>query len=261
MAFKNLQIGIQSRQRKLSHIRNPAHIKKVSGVLPMPIKTGYFQILTAALIWGTIGVFARWSGLTPLELSFFRLIVAGLAMYALLPREERLLIFSTREWLPVFLCGVLFAVDCLLFFSALQLTTISNAVIPYNIQPVFIALLTPVFFREKLELKSILAFLLSLGGVGLLLVPSVVSLSFADLTGISLALAGALLLAVIALTVRSLRIGAFTFVYYEMLIASLFSPVVAAATGYFLFGEVISPYTVVGCLLIILNGVYIVWRD
>lgn len=227
----------------------------------MPIKTGYFQILTAALIWGTIGVFARWSGLTPLELSFFRLIVAGLAMYALLPREERLLIFSTREWLPVFLCGVLFAVDCLLFFSALQLTTISNAVIPYNIQPVFIALLTPVFFREKLELKSILAFLLSLGGVGLLLVPSVVSLSFADLTGISLALAGALLLAVIALTVRSLRIGAFTFVYYEMLIASLFSPVVAAATGYFLFGEVISPYTVVGCLLIILNGVYIVWRD
>jgi len=278
----------------------------------MQSKDGYYKVLLAAVIWGTIGAFARWSGLNPLELSFLRLSVASLAMFAFLPREQRLVILHAREYLPVFLCGIMFAVDCLLFFYALQLTTISNAVIPYNTQPVFITLLTPLFFKERLERGVIIAFILSLTGVGLLLAPSIVSLSLRDVAGIIFALAGALLLSVIALIAKRVNIGATTFVYYEMLIASVcllpffrisspltaksvaiviciglvhtaigyvfyydglrkvkiqyaitlsyFAPVVAGVTGYFLFGEAIGGYTIVGGLLIILNGLLVLFR-
>ncbi|MGB4290252.1 MAG: EamA family transporter [Dethiobacteria bacterium] len=55
-------------------------------------------MLLAAVIWGTMGAFARWSALSPLELSFFRLVSATLALFFLLPREQRFSYFYSTEY-------------------------------------------------------------------------------------------------------------------------------------------------------------------
>jgi drug/metabolite transporter (DMT)-like permease len=277
----------------------------------MKIQSGYLKIVLAAFIWGTIGVFARWSGLSPLGLSFFRLLFATVTLSLILPRDQRLMIGYTKEYLLIFFSGILFALDSVFFFVALQRTTMSNAVFPYYMQPVILALLTSVFLKEKLE-HCILAFTFSLGGVALLLAPSVMKFSYTDLTGVGFALAGALCLSVIALFVKVVHVHASTFVYYEMLIASAcllpfikvhatpsinsllmagviglvhtalayiiyydglktvkiqyaatltyFAPVVAAAAGYFIFRESVSFYTVAGGLLIVINGIFVIFK-
>ncbi len=277
----------------------------------MPIKHGYLQVLLAAFIWGTIGAFARWSGLTPLELSFLRLLFAVLTLSFVLPRKKDFVIFYLRDCLLIAFCGILFAVDCLLFFHALQLTTLSNAVFPYSLQPAFVGVLTPVFLKEKVEFKFVLAFTLSLAGLGILLLPSIVNLSYADLNGLILALTGAFCLSLITLITRFININVYRFVYYEMLIAvfcllpfmkmkstlafpnwlavitigvvhtalayvyyyeglkkvkiqygvtlGYFAPVVASLTGLFLFGEAISTFTILGGLLVIINGIIVIF--
>ncbi|MDW7650466.1 MAG: DMT family transporter [Bacillota bacterium] len=187
----------------------------------MHIETGYAKVLAASFIWGTLGAFARWSGLLPFELSFFRLLVAALTLFAVLPREQRLIIFYTRQYPLVFISGLLFAVDCLLFFHALKLTTLSNAVLPYNMQPVIIAVLAPVFLRESLRPVHIRALVLSLVGLGLLIYPSLTALSYQDLLGLTLALGGAFCLSVIALIIKALDVRASTFVYYMTVIATV----------------------------------------
>lgn len=185
----------------------------------MRIQTGYLKVLAAAFIWGTLGAFARWSGLTPFELSFFRLLITAFALFTVLPREQRILIFHTKAYPLIFLSGILFAVDCLLFFHALELTTLSNAVLPYNVQPVFIALLAPVFFQEKLRRTHIGALFIALTGLSLLLYPSLAALSYNDMLGIAFAVGGALCLSLIALITKALDIPASTFVYYMTVIA------------------------------------------
>lgn len=288
----------------------------------MQVKPGYLKILLASFIWGTMGAFARWSGMSPLELSFFRLVVAGLSLSLILPRRQPLNINSANDCLLLCLCGVLFAVDCLLFFHALRLTTLSNAVFPYSMQPVFIAVLSPLFFKEeKPDLKNFLAFALSFTGLGILLFPAMASLSYSDLGGVSLALGGAFLLSIITLLTRALRVNASTFVLYEMLVAALclmpfmtplmtplvrmestlsgrsltmviiiglvhtslayilyydglktvkmqygvtlayFAPVVASLTGFFFFQEAITVYTVAGGLLIVINGLIVIFKS
>jgi len=187
----------------------------------MKVKSGHYKILLSAFIWGTMGAFARWSGLNPLELSFFRLLIASLTLYAFLPRDQRLLIFSTQEYFALCLAGILFAGDCVLFFYALKLTTISNAVLPYNMQPLFIAVLAPIFFKEKMDAKCVLAFFVSLIGVAMLVLPPIVRLSYQDVLGIAYSFIGAFLLSVIAVIVKKVHINALTFVYYEMVIAAL----------------------------------------
>lgn len=187
----------------------------------MKIKTGYLKVLAAAIIWGTIGAFARWSALTPLELSFFRLVTATCALFFLLPRKQRFSFFYTREYLPLCFAGILFALDTILYFNAFQLTTLGNAVLPYNLQPVFMAVLSPLLLKEKTDPKNILLFALSLLGVSIMLVPCLVRLSYSDAAGIGFSLGGAFCLSLIALIARHLRMNAITFVYYTMFTASL----------------------------------------
>ncbi|PKM83169.1 MAG: hypothetical protein CVU88_02940 [Firmicutes bacterium HGW-Firmicutes-13] len=279
----------------------------------MKNKSGYFKVLSASFIWGTIGAFARWSEFTPVELSFFRLLTAGLTLSLILPREQRLLIFYTKHYLLIFFSGILFALDTLLFFNALHLTTMSNAVLPYNMQPVFMAVLTPLFFKEKIKSRYILSFTFSLAGVGILLIPSIVNLSHTDAAGIGCALAGAFFLSIIALIAKFLNIQSITFVYYKMIIATLcllpfirmkstltlhslviifvlglvhtalayilyydglktvkiqhvvaltyFIPVVAALTGLFLFHEAVTVYIIFGGLLIVVNGIAVLFKN
>ena len=184
------------------------------------MKSGYFKMIMVGFIWGTIGAFARWSGLPPLELTFLRFLLAAIALFFLAPRYERLLAFSKRDCILILFAGLLFVADSILFFMALRLTTISNAVIPYYMQPVFIVILTPVLFKERQEAKCYQALLLSLAGLGILLLPSLINLSYNDMAGIGLALAGAFLLSLIALINKIINIHPFVFVYYKMVIAT-----------------------------------------
>lgn len=185
----------------------------------MRLQRGYLKVVAAALIWGTIGAFARWSGLNPLELSFFRLLIAGFVLSLLLPPSRRRSALAGKGYLLLFLAGVLFAADSLFFFWALQLTTITNAVLPYNIQPVMIALLAPCFLKERPERGLIPVLLVSLLGLLILVFPTLSEYSRSDLAGIGLALAGTFFLSVITLITRLLKVDAATFVYYEMFIA------------------------------------------
>ncbi|NLY37943.1 MAG: DMT family transporter [Firmicutes bacterium] len=191
----------------------------------------------------------------------------------------------------------------------MQLTTITNAVLPYNIQPVMIALLAPFILKEKLERGLIPVLLLSLLGLLILVFPTLSEYSRSDLAGIGLALAGTFFLSVITLITRLLKADAATFVYYEMFIAvfcllpflkpsrlldwralvmaaviglvhtalgyilyydglgetkmqyaatlTYITPVTAVLTGYLFFREEISPYAIIGGVLIMANSIMV----
>lgn len=184
-------------------------------------RSGYFKVSLAAFFWGTIGVFTRWSGLPPLELAFYRVLIACLALFLILPRRERLLILHTKHSLLIILAGILFALDILLYFHSIKLTSLSNASLPYNMQPVFMALLAALILNEEMKARYVFFFIFSVVGVGILLTPSLINISYADIAGIGYALTGALLLAIIAIISRTINIEAITFVYYQMLIATI----------------------------------------
>ncbi|NLN07381.1 MAG: DMT family transporter [Firmicutes bacterium] len=187
----------------------------------MQLQKGYFYLYLAALIWGSLGVFARLSGMPPVELAFYRLFLAGLFLSCFLPRGKRLATGGLRSYLLNCGAGVLFAVDCLCFFHALRLTTLSNTVFPYNMQPVFMMMLSRLFAGEKNTPGSMRFVCVALFGLVLLFLPSFVTASLADILGLGLSLAGSFCLAVAALIARRLTVSALVFVYYEIVVAAL----------------------------------------
>lgn len=119
-------------------------------------------ILLAGSLWGSIGLFVRalsGTGLSSLQLVFLRSVVTavGLFFYLLLFRREALKIKWRDIWvfLGTGILSILFFSVC--YFSTIQMSSLSVAAVLLYTSPVFVMLLSLVFFREKLTGKKLLA--------------------------------------------------------------------------------------------------------
>jgi len=151
---------------------------------------GYGEIITAMLIWGSVGIFVRIADQPAATIVFVRVLTAFLvlALFALLRKGTFSLGGHGR--LAV-LSGIFIAANWLFFFKSIQTTTIGNAVLTYYMAPVLAILWARLFLHERLERRFFQA--LPLAGIGILLMASEyeISLSSNDFLGILFGLAGA----------------------------------------------------------------------
>ncbi|HEX6307237.1 MAG TPA: DMT family transporter [Longimicrobiales bacterium] len=130
---------------------------------------GAALVLGAASLWATFGIFAKYlyeAGFAPLELASVRAAVgfAGIALIGL-ARVQRLRV--PLRALPFFAAyGILgFAFFELVFFAALERTTVSIAVALLYTAPAFVVLLSALIWHERLDRVRAVALALVLGGV------------------------------------------------------------------------------------------------
>lgn len=187
------------------------------------VQDGYVKVMFSCFIWGTIGAFARWSGSDPLTISFLRCAIASLALYGYFYwNKHRILVPDRKSLLLVCLSGLFNAAGNIFFFSAIGMATLSHTLFVYYLGPVFIVILAPVYLKESLDIKSLLALFISLGGFLLILFSSQGVSITQELRGLLLAFAGAVcfsMMMVIAKAVK--RVDALTFTFFQMMIASL----------------------------------------
>lgn len=118
-------------------------------------------------IFGTIGLFVRAVDLPSAQLAMLR----GAAGAALL-----LLFALLRRWRPcsarlrkdtpiLFLSGAALGFNWMLLYEAYRFTTLANATVCYYMAPVFLTLLSPLLFRETLNLRRGLCILAAVAGL------------------------------------------------------------------------------------------------
>lgn len=128
-----------------------------------------FLIILAACLWGTMGLFVRRlgaMGLSAMEIVEIRSILAALI---LLPgtalKDRKLLSIRPKNLLPLAGSGVLSIVFFnFCYFSTIAIMNLSAAAILLYTSPIFVMLMSLVFFREKLTLKKLLALALAFAG-------------------------------------------------------------------------------------------------
>jgi drug/metabolite transporter (DMT)-like permease len=128
----------------------------------------YLKLLLTAIFWG--GTFVAGRSLAqnvgPFSAAFFRFAVASLFLVFLTWKAEgKFSVLKKRQLLPVLLLG-LTGVFCynLFFFKGLRIIEASRAAIIIANNPIFIALFSAVFFKEKLNSLKITGILISVSG-------------------------------------------------------------------------------------------------
>ncbi len=128
----------------------------------------YFKLLLTAFFWGGTFVAGRVLGenVGPFSAAFLRFAVATIMLAAIVWQQEgRLPRLAGSQRLPVVLLGLtgVFAYNAF-FFKGLQLISAGRASLVIALNPVFIALLSAWFYREKLTPVKIAGILLSVTG-------------------------------------------------------------------------------------------------
>ena len=136
---------------------------------------GYTMVAGAAASWGLWALFLRRAearGPIPPELeSTVALLALTLVSGATMRRDRSPAKAPLRAWLGVVWLGVTDALNVVLFFRAIQLTTVAVAVLTHYLAPILVALGAPLVLGEKVSRRTFVAVFVSLAGLVLLLDP------------------------------------------------------------------------------------------
>ena len=144
---------------------------------PARALSGYLGVAAAAAGWGSWGLLLRLAEraqpvapqlTTLLVMSTMFVVVLPLAWRATRRRATRR---PAREWALLAVFGVTDAGNAVLFFAALQTTSVSVAVLTHYAAPLFIAVSAPLVLAERRHPQTLPAVLLGFAGLLLLLAP------------------------------------------------------------------------------------------
>jgi len=135
---------------------------------------GYLKIITAILIWSSLGIFIRKSGLPNTAIIFYQSAIAGILQLLILTftgqiKDGVASCKSAKSILILLLVPASFLINSLLFYFAFTHTTIANAVLTHYTAPIFVALTAPLFLNEKTVKRTWFAIILSSVGLWLIL--------------------------------------------------------------------------------------------
>lgn len=130
---------------------------------------GPFLVVLAAVFWGSMGIFVRRLtslGFTSLQITSARLTLGALVFCAILLVRDPSLFRISRKDIPLFLSigllSVLFFTLC--YFTAITMMPLSTAAILLYTSPIWIMLMSVIFFHENLTGRKILALCLAFCG-------------------------------------------------------------------------------------------------
>lgn len=135
---------------------------------------GYLKIISAILIWSSLGIFLRKIEVSTIRIIFYPSVVAGILQLIILLISGEIkkplnLEQKMRSLLVLALMPLFSLSNTFLFFFAYRHTTISNAVFTHYTAPIFVALMAPVFLKEMTQKKIWVAIIFSSIGLWLTL--------------------------------------------------------------------------------------------
>lgn len=168
----------------------------------------YIKLVTAMLIFGSIGAFVRYIPLPSSIVAFFRAFI-GIAFLGVifLTKSTKLSASAIKKnglWL--LLSGAAIGFNWILLFESYRYTSVAVATLCYYMAPVIVTLLSPFILKEKLNTKHILCIFLAL--IGMIFISGVFnpeSITEYTMQGVALSLGAAVLYASVILLNKQLR--------------------------------------------------------
>lgn len=162
---------------------------------------GSIYILIAILLWSSLGVVVRLSGVEIHILMFYSLVASLIVQGIILSRK------TYRKEIPQFrmlkypmILGFFSFLNTFTYFYAFKNTTIANAVLTHYTAPVIVAFLAPLFLKEVITRRIVIAIIIA--SIGLWIMLDGFTFKENEMAGIMAGLASGLAYAIIIIFLR-----------------------------------------------------------
>lgn len=162
---------------------------------------GSAYILSAIFLWSSLGVVIRLSGVEIHILMFYSLLVSLIVQGIIISRKPyRREIPGIRMLRYPMILGFFSFLNTFTYYYAFKNTTIANAVLTHYTAPIIVAFLAPLFLREVITRKIVIAIITA--SIGLWIMLDGLSLQENQMAGIMAGLASGLAYAIIIIFLR-----------------------------------------------------------
>ena len=132
-------------------------------------RIGIISILVALPFVSLTGLFGKFLTISPLLIVQGRSIFAfGTLLIALLVMRKKLFFKDYREWIWLMVSGSILGIHWIAFFEAIQVSTVAIGLLSFASYPLFTTLLEPLFFKEVLRRKNVVAALIVICGLAIM---------------------------------------------------------------------------------------------
>ena len=113
-------------------------------------KNGLLAVFIAAILWSSGGLFIKLVTLTPMQISFFRCLIATLT-FAIIFKQKILQYNKLSIVNSFFYAGVL-----IFYVIAMKTTTAANAIFLQSTAPIYVLIFEPIINKTKYERSNII---------------------------------------------------------------------------------------------------------
>lgn len=171
---------------------------------------GYFLIVSASIMWGTMGIFGKLAfeyGINPVTLTALRIFISSITMLISIILLKRNLLKIKKKDVPQLLVFAILAVALqrIAYFYTVDLTTATIAAVLFYTYPIFVTVHASLFLKEKLTFSIILAIVLTFSGAAFVVKAYEAAWLNANLLGLAFGTLTSLLFALYFLMTKKLR--------------------------------------------------------
>ncbi len=166
-------------------------------------------ILISIVAVSTASILIRWSNAPAVVIAFYRMLFSVVMLLPFYLRNggvDKLMGVGTRNLLGLMGVGVVLAVHFAAWITSLGLTSVASSVIFVHIDPIFVALVSHFFLKDKIDGRILAGIIISLIGATLIALADAET-GQSNLTGDILALIGGVMLGIYLLGGRFFRQG------------------------------------------------------
>ncbi len=141
-------------------------------------------IVISIILWSSLGIVIKLSGMPVHILVFFSCLISSSIISTILIKQEyRKKIPRDKTIIYLLLLALVSLTNTFTFFYSYKTTTIANAVLTHYIAPIIVAFISPIFLKERLTIKILIAVIIATAGLWIMLDVSILQF-------INLAIAG-----------------------------------------------------------------------
>ncbi len=161
------------------------------------------KIIFVMILWGSVGVFAKYIQISPVLLAFCRAIISLPVLVLLILGSKKAMIYNLKfkDAKPLLLSGLLIGLAWWSLFTAFKYTGIATAILAYNMCPIYVLLLSAKVLQEELKISHMINVVSAIIGLIITVIPSL-NRNGTNLTGIAFGIISGLLYSFIVIINR-----------------------------------------------------------
>ena len=128
------------------------------------MKNAYIQLHAAVLLASCSGILGNLISLDAVMVTWYRMLLAGLVLMAVLVVRERRPAFGRTD-LKVLAVGALLALHWILFYASIKCSNVSVGVVCFCLSGFFTAIISPLLNRRRISRVELLLSAITLAGI------------------------------------------------------------------------------------------------